>query len=302
YDPLPDLPSIEELAAKLDARAKGGAEADLPLPRRPVFRGVDAERPQPPAVPLPRLLLVQADARRRAAFAAALADAFAVLEVADGTAAWRALSEQNDVELLVTDVDGPELDAYKLIRRLRESASPMLVGLPIIVIGEDRGEEAKMRLLRAGANDFVRRDIDPRELRARAVARHRVSRDAMRVAMARASARPRIGAAPASANRSPVMTLTAERPHGAAPPHAQGARAARAANSVTTTITVIATLLLALGIAAVIYISRNYGELGLGELRLGLPPLTEEAPPAADTASRDAAVPSEPGRGDRTAP
>ena len=303
YDPLPDLPSIEELAAKLDARAKGGSEVDSPPPRRPVFRGVDAGRPQPPPPPpLPKLLLVQADARRRAALAAALSDAFAVLEVGDGADAWRALSEQNDIELLVTDVHGPELDAYQLIRRLRESTSPTLVGVPIIVIGEDQDEEAKMRLLRAGANDFVRRDIDPRELCVRAVSRHRVSRDAMRVVMARASAQPRVSAAPARAKRAAVTTLTAERPQGAAVPRAQGAKA-RAANSVTTKITVIATLLLAVGIAAVIYISRNYDELRLGELDLGLRLPAEGAAPGTDAASSDdTAHPGEPTSGDSAAP
>ncbi|HEY8554977.1 MAG TPA: response regulator [Burkholderiales bacterium] len=299
YDPLPDLPSIEELAAKLDARANGGPDVEPSPPPRPVFRGVDAGEPPPRAPRLPKLLLVQPDAHRRAAFAAALSDAFAVIEAGDGVAAWRVLSEQNDVEMLVTDVDGPELDAYQLIRRVRESAAPALVGLPIIVIGEDRDEEGKMRLLRAGANDFVRRDIDPRELRGRAAARHRVSRDAMRVATARVPVRPTVGAAPAGAGRSPVTTLTAERPEGAALP--QGAKS-RAANSVTTKITVAATALLALGIAAVIYISRNYDELRLGELGLVLQPRTEGAP-GTDTAGSSAeARPSESTRGEGAAP
>ena len=80
------------------------------------------------------------------------------VEAANGQEALKLLKE-GGVELLVTDLNMPVLDGRELIRRV--SASPKLIGLPIMVITSSGNEARKQELLDLGAKVVLRKPVNP---------------------------------------------------------------------------------------------------------------------------------------------
>ncbi len=287
-----DLASIEQLSAVLEAKvANGEVETEIRLPERAARSngGAASARPASPAAALPKVLVVDASAATRAALAKALVKDCRVVEAADGEQAWKILLEQADIGLLVTDLAVPSLGGHELIKRVRAAvAPPHLVGMPIIVLTGPEAADAKLRVLMAGANDFVLKNVDPGELRARILARHRLSKMAARASV-RAGEKTLRGAAPrvvpegkspqrapqpkratapsgaksASPRAAEIHTLRADPrfPAGASPRPRDPAHESLIQHvyriSSTTTITLSATLLLAIAILAIIYVGRG---------------------------------------------
>ena len=112
------------------------------------------------------ILVIDDDDHLREVVRYALArEGFAVLEAADGEAAW-AMVERCD--LLVLDVGMPRLDGLALCRRVRERSD-----VPIVFLSA-RGEEVDRVLgLDLGGDDYVTKPFSTRELVSRVKARLR---------------------------------------------------------------------------------------------------------------------------------
>jgi signal transduction histidine kinase len=68
-------------------------------------------------------------------------------------------------DLIVSDVMMPRLSGDELVRQLR--ATPALDGVPILMLTAKADDALRVRLLRAGAQDYVMKPFAPEELRAR---------------------------------------------------------------------------------------------------------------------------------------
>jgi DNA-binding response OmpR family regulator len=310
-NPEMDLVSIEQLAAVLEAKV-ANREAERELRFSPaVGHGGNGARARPAAAPLPKILVVDASAAARTMYAKVLANNFLVMEAPDGEQAWKALIEQADIELVVTDLAMPNTDGYELIKRIRTALSPPhLVGVPIIVVTRPEAASAKLRALMVGADDFILKNAAPDELRARVLARHRLSKTAARVSSnalprtvetsariftprsqeTKRKAQPaRAGqtAAPAPKAVPPkeasVVAFSVERriPPGKGATPALGLAASRESFvkqlyriSSTTTITLSATALLALAIIVIIYTGRPTSRMEISQMTK--PPLAGE--------------------------
>lgn len=79
---------------------------------------------------------------------------FRVLSACDGMDAIEKLAQsRSTVDLLVTDLNMPNLDGFGLIATLRQSAQHK--GLPIIVLSSEEREEERQRGLAMGATAFI---------------------------------------------------------------------------------------------------------------------------------------------------
>lgn len=77
-----------------------------------------------------------------------------VIEYPNGEAAWQGLkSGEARVELIISDVEMPQLDGYSLVKRIREDSD--LKKLPIILHSSLSGSVSEERALQAGANAYV---------------------------------------------------------------------------------------------------------------------------------------------------
>ena len=112
--------------------------------------------------PAVSVLVVDDDADVRALVSTLLGRAgYLVAEASDGRAALKALYGQRP-DLVVLDVNMPDLDGWATLKRIRE-----LSDVPVVMLSA-RGEELeKVRALRAGADDYVTKPFGRQELLAR---------------------------------------------------------------------------------------------------------------------------------------
>jgi PAS domain S-box-containing protein len=89
---------------------------------------------------------------------------YEVTAVADGRQALAAASRERP-DLILADVMMPHVDGFALLRQLR--ADPVLREVPVIVLSARAGEEAKVEGLRMGADDYLVKPFNARELLAR---------------------------------------------------------------------------------------------------------------------------------------
>jgi signal transduction histidine kinase len=110
------------------------------------------------------VLLADDNADMRAYVSRLLETRYAVLAVADGQAALEAIRRQRP-DLVLSDVMMPRLDGFGLLRALREDAR--LRDIPVVLLSARAGEEAKVEGLGAGADDYLTKPFNARELLAR---------------------------------------------------------------------------------------------------------------------------------------
>ncbi len=89
------------------------------------------------------------------------------VEAEDGAKAL-AFTRTEIPDLVVTDLRMPRLGGERLIQLLR--ATPQMADVPILVLTADDTRTSKIRLLEAGADDFLSKPWDQEELRARLTA------------------------------------------------------------------------------------------------------------------------------------
>jgi DNA-binding response OmpR family regulator len=86
--------------------------------------------------------------------------------VGDGAAAWRRY-EATKPELVVLDIEMPELDGFEVCRRIRQADEKRETFI-LVLTGRDRPEDLAT-VLDAGADDYVTKPASPEHIRARLV-------------------------------------------------------------------------------------------------------------------------------------
>jgi DNA-binding response OmpR family regulator len=92
---------------------------------------------------------------------------YEVRAVEDGQEALDLLTDDFAADLLVTDNLMPRLNGLQLVRALRESPTPELATLPVIMLTSRQGEQDIIEGLEAGLDDYVIKPFSPDELAAR---------------------------------------------------------------------------------------------------------------------------------------
>lgn len=90
---------------------------------------------------------------------------YQVVEARDGVSALDVMRDDRRVALVVADLNMPEMDGLELLWEIR--AEPTLESLPVIVVTGETDGSIEMQLLEEGADDYIRKPIDPRLFLAR---------------------------------------------------------------------------------------------------------------------------------------
>lgn len=139
-DPAHVLPVAERQSVRL------APEADEPALQEPA--------PQGPAAAAGRILVVDDQFTARELQRSILeAAGYSVVTARDGREAWDLLANGEDIELVVTDLEMPEMDGLELVRKIRDS--PKWSSLPVVVVTSRGGEEDERQGLEAGADAYV---------------------------------------------------------------------------------------------------------------------------------------------------
>jgi DNA-binding response OmpR family regulator len=114
-----------------------------------------------------RVLLVEDEKRLAGNVARAFRESagYAVDVAADG-AQGLYLAESNPYDLLVLDLTLPKIDGQTMLERYREGG----YATPVLILSADDAKESVIRLLNAGADDYLGKPIDLGELLARSKA------------------------------------------------------------------------------------------------------------------------------------
>ena len=77
------------------------------------------------------------------------------------------IAETQDVDLILVDINLPDIDGYEVARRIRHSSKGSLVYIPIIAITANALKGDAEKALAAGCDVYMSKPINIRELGAR---------------------------------------------------------------------------------------------------------------------------------------
>jgi diguanylate cyclase (GGDEF)-like protein len=116
----------------------------------------------------PKILVIDDDPLMRRIITQSLdRTAYEILEAESGIAGVESAIEQRP-DLILLDVMMPEMDGFEVIRRLR--SHPITQSVPIILLTALGEMTEKVYGMQLGADDYMTKPFDPRELRARVLA------------------------------------------------------------------------------------------------------------------------------------
>lgn len=78
-----------------------------------------------------------------------------------------AMAESEQVDLILLDINLPDIDGYEVARRLRVSSKPELRNIPIIAVTANALKGDAQKALDAGCDVYMSKPINIRELWAR---------------------------------------------------------------------------------------------------------------------------------------
>jgi len=115
-------------------------------------------------VALPRILFADDNADMRTYVARLLAPYYEVETVADGQAALERI-RANPPNLVLADIMMPRVDGFGLLRQMQSDERTL--GIPVIMLSARAGDESRVEGLNAGADDYLIKPFNARELLAR---------------------------------------------------------------------------------------------------------------------------------------
>lgn len=148
------------------------ALATLPTPLRPIALAPEtAARPEPATVSAdaPLVLVVEDNDELREFIAGELAGNYRVLMASNGQEGWH-LCLQELPELVISDVmmpvqAGPGMDGFALVEHIK--TTPLTAHIAVILLTAKTMAEARIKGLTAGANDYLTKPFNGRELQLR---------------------------------------------------------------------------------------------------------------------------------------
>ncbi|MBN1179286.1 MAG: response regulator [Anaerolineae bacterium] len=88
-------------------------------------------------------------------------EGYTVLEAEDGPSGVQ-IARQSTPDLILLDINLPEMDGYEVVPQLREI--PAIQGVPIIALTANVMRGDRERVLEAGCNGYIQKPIDVDEL------------------------------------------------------------------------------------------------------------------------------------------
>lgn len=116
-------------------------------------------------LPASHILVVDDNATTLALLSRLFKDDYDVSAAPSGREALRVCRSQHPPDLVLIDVQMPEMDGFEAVGRMRET--PHMVNIPVIFVTSDTSDSTRRRGMELGAVDFVTKATPPRELRQR---------------------------------------------------------------------------------------------------------------------------------------
>lgn len=112
-----------------------------------------------------KMVIVEDDKFMQSILLKYFGNTFKVEVFADGIDALSHLQQGNIPDLVLTDLNTPKMGGLELISQIK--ASDFFNSIPVIVLSGEESSEMIVKCLDAGADDFVVKPFNPKELEAR---------------------------------------------------------------------------------------------------------------------------------------
>jgi DNA-binding response OmpR family regulator len=111
------------------------------------------------------VIIIEDDIAIKTLLCAVLEYNFVVTAFENGMDALSYMQKGNIPDIIITDLNTPELNGYDLLVQLK--ASSFFNAIPIIILSGEEGSQTKIKCLEAGADDYIIKPFNPRELEVR---------------------------------------------------------------------------------------------------------------------------------------
>ncbi len=86
-----------------------------------------------------------------------------VLEAEHGAEAWQIMQKHDDIDVLITDWNMPEMNGLELVKKVR--AESKYEDMPIIMVTTEGGKAEVITALKAGVNNYIVKPFTPQVLK-----------------------------------------------------------------------------------------------------------------------------------------
>ena len=86
-----------------------------------------------------------------------------VVQAADGVEAWDALQANEDIGVVITDWNMPNMNGLELVKKIR--ALDKYKAMPIIMVTTEGGKKEVIIALKAGVNNYIVKPFTPQVLK-----------------------------------------------------------------------------------------------------------------------------------------
>ncbi len=91
-----------------------------------------------------------------------LNEGYKVIEAENGIKAIDAVSENNNIDLIILDIMMPKMDGFEALKKIKE-----IKDIPVIMLSARKEEMDKLSSFNLGVDDYVTKPFSPKELMAR---------------------------------------------------------------------------------------------------------------------------------------
>ncbi len=114
---------------------------------------------------LQKLLIIEDDLAIKTLLCTVLEYNFVVTAFENGMDALAHMQKGNVPDIIISDLNTPELNGYDLLVQLK--ASNFFKAIPLIILSGEESSETRIKCLEAGADDYIVKPFNPRELEVR---------------------------------------------------------------------------------------------------------------------------------------
>ena len=113
------------------------------------------------------ILLVEDSATTATMLTKYLEEKYSLVKAKNGAIAWEMINAENNIGLVLTDINMPEMTGHQLLVEIRRSKNPRINQIPVIVMTDADDNTDRNLAFTNGASDFINKPIDELELKAR---------------------------------------------------------------------------------------------------------------------------------------
>ncbi len=122
------------------------------------------------------ILLVEDSETTTVALTLFLENEYTLVKAKNGAMAWEMINAENNIGLVLTDINMPEMTGHQLLVKIRRSKIPRINQIPVIVMTDADDNTDRNLAFANGASDFINKPVDEIELTARVNVHYTLSR------------------------------------------------------------------------------------------------------------------------------